>query len=155
LLGARRVYVTGFRGLSHPAGLLAFLLDMTGIETTLLHSGSAVDYQVARRIGPADALVAFSFVRYTTRTLDLVRLARSRGARTVVIADSVTAPAARAAEYVLRAAVQSHSFHNSYVAAVSIINALVTAISTKARDRVARSLKDVDAVMPPGEFELV
>jgi DNA-binding MurR/RpiR family transcriptional regulator len=152
LVTARRVYVAGFRGLSHPAGLLAFLLDMTGLETTLLSSGNAVDYQLVRRVAPGDALVAFAFVRYTRRTLDLVRLAGSRGARTVVIADSVTAPAARAADHVLRAVVRSQSFHNSYAAAIGVINAIVTAISIKARDRVSRSLKEVDAVMPLDEF---
>jgi DNA-binding MurR/RpiR family transcriptional regulator len=154
LLGARRVYVAGFRGLSFPAGLLAFLLDMTGIATTLLTHGNAVDFQLARHIGDEDVFLAFTFVRYTKRTLDLVRLARSRGAQVVVITDSVTAPAARAADFVLRAAVRTQSFHNSYVAAISLINAIVTAISVRARERVGRALKEVDAVMPMEEFEL-
>jgi DNA-binding MurR/RpiR family transcriptional regulator len=155
LIGARRVYVAGFRGLSYPAGLLAFLLDMTGLETVYLSHGNALDFQLARRMGPGDAFVTFAFVRYTRRTLTLVRLARERGARTIVIADSVTAPAARAADHVRRAAVKSQSFLNSYVAAVGCINAIIVAISTRARDRVARSLKEVDAVMPLDEFDLV
>jgi DNA-binding MurR/RpiR family transcriptional regulator len=155
VLGARRVYVAGFRGLSLPAGLLACLLDMTGIETTLLTHGNAADFQLARHIGSGDVFLAFVFVRYTKRTLDLARFARSRGAQIVVIADSVTAPAARAADFVLRTAVQTQSFHNSYVGATSIINAIITAISVKSRDRVARALKEVDAVMPDDEFDLV
>lgn len=155
LLAARRVYVAGFRGLGFLAGLLAFLLDMIGTETVLLSHGDAVDFQQVRRIGPDDALVAFAFVRYTRRTVALVRLARRRGARVLVIADAVTAPAARGADVVLRAAVHSLSFHNSYVAATSLINALVAAVATKARDRAAASLKAIDAVMPPDEFELV
>lgn len=155
LLGARRVYVAGFRGLRFPAGLLVFLLDWTGIEATLLTHGSATDFQLARRIGSGDVFVAFAFVRYTKRTLDLVRFAKGRGARVVVIADSVTAPAARAADLVLRAAVRTQSFHNSYVAAISIVNAIITAISLKARERVAQALKEVDAVMPDDEFDLV
>jgi DNA-binding MurR/RpiR family transcriptional regulator len=154
LLGARRVYVAGFRGLSHPAGLLAFLLDMAGIETTLLPHGNAVDFQLARHIGSQDVFLAFTFVRYTKRTLDLVRLAKSRGAQVVVITDAVTAPAARAADLVLRAAVRTQSFHNSYVAAISLINALITAVSVRARERVGRALKEVDAVMPVEEFDL-
>jgi DNA-binding MurR/RpiR family transcriptional regulator len=155
LLAARRVYVAGFRGLSFPAGLLVFLLDWTGIDATLLTHGSAIDFQLARQVGEGDVFVAFAFVRYTKRTLDLVRFAKSRGAQVVVIADSVTAPAARAADLVLRAAVRTQSFHNSYVAAISIINAIITAISLKARERVARALKDVDAVMPVDEFDLI
>lgn len=154
LLGARRVYIAGFRGLSFTAGLLAFLLDMTGIETTLLTHGNAVDFQFARHIGDKDVFLAFTFVRYTKRTLDLVRLARSRGSQVVVITDSVTAPAACAADFVLRAAVRTQSFHNSYVAAVSLINAIITAVSVRARERVGRALKEVDAVMPVEEFEI-
>ncbi len=101
-----------------------------------------------------DLFIAFSFVRYTRRTVDLVRLARDRGVRTVVITDSITSPASREADYVLCAAVATQSFHNSYVAAVSVINAIVTATSTKARDRVAQSLKEVDAILPLDEFDL-
>jgi DNA-binding MurR/RpiR family transcriptional regulator len=155
LISARRVYVAGFRGLRFLAGLLAFLLDMIGTETVLLSHGDAVDFQNVRRIGAKDVLVTFAFVRYTRRTVALAQLARFRGARVIVITDAVTAPAARTADVVLRTAVQSLSFHNSYVAATSLINALVAAVATQARDRAAASLKAVDAVMPSEEFERV
>jgi hypothetical protein len=52
----------------------------------------------------------------------------------------------------LCAAVTTQSFHNSYVSAVSYINAIVTAIVTKARDRVTRSLRDIDAIVPLEEL---
>lgn len=154
LLDAQRVYVAGVRGLSHLSGLLAFLLDMCGYETVPLTHGSAADFQRARRMRRGDVFVAFAFVRYTRRAVDLVRLARDRGVRTIVITDSLTSPASREADHVLCAAVTTQSFHNSYVSAVSYINAIVTAIATKARDRVTRSLRDIDAIVPLEEFDL-
>jgi DNA-binding MurR/RpiR family transcriptional regulator len=154
LLDAQRIYIAGVRGLSHLAGLLAFLLDMCGYETVPLLHGSAADFQTARRMRRGDVFVAFAFLRYTRRTVDLVRLARDRGVRTIVITDSLTSPPSREADHVLCTAVATQSFHNSYVSAVSYINAIVTAIATKARDRTTRSLRDIDAIVPLEEFDI-
>lgn len=154
LLEAQHVYVMGFRGLSYLAGLTAFLLDMAGLETTLITQGDAVGFQMASRIRKGDALLAFAFVRYTKVTRELVEMARGRGATTIVICNSVMAPAARVADHVLQTATGSSGFHNSYVAATACVNALVTAMSTKARSRVGRRLREVDEVLPADYFDM-
>jgi DNA-binding MurR/RpiR family transcriptional regulator len=155
LLEAQRVYIVGFRGLRHLAGLMAFLLDMASLECILITHGDADGFHVASRIRKGDALVAFAFSRYTTATRNLVELARAREARTIVVCDTVMAPAARTADCVLQTATASSSFHNSYVAAVACINAIVAAISTKARARVTRRLREVDANLPDGYFDVL
>jgi DNA-binding MurR/RpiR family transcriptional regulator len=150
---AGRIFITGFRGLRHLAGLLSFLLDMTGTETTLLNTGDVLAFQDARRMKKGDALVAFAFTRYTKATRELVQIARDREVATIVICDSIMAPAARIADHAIQTAVASQSFHNSYAAAVSCVNALVSALATRARARVVRSLREVDEVLPEGYFE--
>jgi DNA-binding MurR/RpiR family transcriptional regulator len=153
VVDAQRVYVVGFRGLSSLASLTAFLLDMAGVDAVPVTHGDAFGFQTASRMRKGDALLAFAFVRYTTATRDLVEMARRLDAPTIVICDSVMAPAAHKADYVLQAAVDSSSFHNSYTAAVSCINALIVAISTKCRTRVARRLREVDEHLPAQEFD--
>jgi len=151
---AQRVYVVGFRGLSSLASLSAFLLDMAGFDTAPITHGDAFGFQVASRMRKGDMLLAFAFVRYTKATKELVEIANRLDAPTIVICDSVMAPAARKASYVLQAAVDSSSFHNSYTAAVSCINALIVALSFKCRARVARRLREVDESLPTQEFDM-
>jgi len=129
LLRAGHVYVVGFRGLSYLAGLLTLLLDMAGIEATSIPHGDATGFQAIRRLKKGDALVAFAFVRYTKATAGMVELARTRGAATVVICDST--------------------------ATAACINAIVTALSAKTRARVARSLRDIDDVLPKDQFDFL
>lgn len=155
LLGARRVYVLGLRGLAHLAGLAAFLLDMAGLDATAITHGDAVGFQAASHIQKGDVLVAFAFVRYTKATTAIVKMTRRRDARAIVICDSMMAPAARAADYALQAATVSSGFFNSYTAAVACLNALIVALSTKARARTSRRLREVDASLPMEDFDLL
>ena len=154
LLEAQRVYLVGFRGLHHLAGLIAFLLDLASLETVLISHGDADGFHMASRMRRGDAVIAFAFGRYTRATKDLVELARAREVSTIVICDTVMAPAAREADCVLQTATGSSSFHNSYAAAVACINALVAAISTRARSRVSKRLREIDAILPPGYFDV-
>lgn len=154
LLAARRIYVTGFRGLRNLAGLFTFLLDIAGFEAVLIAQGDATGFQAASSIRRGDVLIAFAFARYTRVTRALVEMAGRREATTVVITDSVMAPAARTADHVLQTAVTSPSYFNSYTAAVSGINALLVAVSTRARTRVSRRLREVDEALPPEEFDV-
>ena len=151
---AQRVYVVGFRGLSSLASLSAFLLDMAGFDPAPITHGDAFGFQAASRMRRGDVLLAFAFVRYTKATKELVEMANRLDAPTIVICDSVMAPAARKASFVLQAAVDSSSFHNSYTAAVSCINALIVALSFKCRARVARRLREVDESLPTQEFDM-
>lgn len=150
---AGRIYVTGFRGLRYLAGLLSFLLDMTGAETTLMSTGEVFAFQEARRMRKGDVLLAFAFTRYAKATRELVQIAKQRDVTTIVICDSIMAPAARFAEHAIQTSVASQSFHNSYAAATSCINALVSAVATRARLRVSRTLREVDEILPEGYFE--
>lgn len=153
LLEADRVYIAGFRGLANLAGLTAWLLDMAGLQTVPIIQGDASGFQMASRMRKGDALLAFAFVRYTRATKDMVDIAHGRDVPTIVICDTVMAPAARRADLVLQTATEASSFHNSYTAAVASINAMVGAISTKARSRVARRLREVDDVLPSDHFD--
>jgi DNA-binding MurR/RpiR family transcriptional regulator len=155
LLRAGHVYVVGFRGLSYLAGLLTLLLDMAGIEVTLIAHGDATGFQTIRRLKRGDALVAFAFVRYTKATAQMVKLARGRGVTTIVICDSIMARAAHVADVALQASTVSSNFWNSYTAAVACINAIVTALSAKARTRVRQSLRDIDEVLPKDQFDFL
>lgn len=152
LLEARTIFVVGLRGSAHLAGLLGLLLDKAGADVRVRTSGDVTLFDRLRTVGPEDVLVAFSFARYTRRTIEALRLARGRGATTVAITDALTAPAVVEADLSLHAHVASASFQHSYAPVVSLLNALVVAWTLRAPERTLRSLEALEAVLPEGEF---
>ena len=152
LLAARTIHVVGLRGSAHLAGLLGLLLDKAGADVRVRTNGDVTLFDQLRSVGAGDVLVAFSFARYTRRTIEALRLARGRGAATVAITDALTAPAVAVADLSLHVQVASASFQHSYAAVVSLLNALVVAWTLRAPDRTLRSLEALEAVLPEGEF---
>jgi DNA-binding MurR/RpiR family transcriptional regulator len=146
------VYTLGLRGLGNLAALLGFLLTISGTRTHVLRHGDSSLFEQLRYIRRRDALVAFSFERYTKRTVDAVELANRRGAHTLVIADSLASPAAQVATVSLVCAVRSASFFNSYTAAVAVINALITAVVSRRLKESRRALEALDGLLPDEEF---
>jgi DNA-binding MurR/RpiR family transcriptional regulator len=152
LARADDVYALGLRGLGSLAALLGFLLTTSGTRAHVLTHGDATLFEQVRYIRRRDALVAFSFARYTKRTVDAVELANRRGARTLVIADSLASPASQVATVSLVCGVRAASFFNSYTAAVTVINALVTAVVKRRVKESRRALETLDDLLPDEEF---
>lgn len=152
LLAARTIYVVGLRGSAHLAGLLGLLLDKAGADVRVVTNGDVTLFDQLRRVAVEDVVVAFSFARYTRRTLDALRLARARGARTVVVTDALMAPAVAEAALSLHVQVASPSFQHSYAAVVSLLNAIVVAWTLRAPERTLRSLEALEATLPRDEF---
>ena len=152
LLGARTIFVVGLRGSAHLAGLFGLLLDKAGADARVHTSGDVTLFDRLRSMGEQDVLVAFSFARYTRRTIEALRLARGRGATAVAITDALTAPAVAEANLSLHVQVASASFQHSYAAVVSLLNALVVAWTLRAPERTLASLEALEAVLPEGEF---
>lgn len=152
LLAARRVFVVGLRGSAHLAALTAVLLGKAGADARALTCGDVGLFDALRDVGAADALLAFSFARYTRRAVDALHLARANGAATIAVTDAPLAPPAGAAEHALVVPVASHAFNHSYVAAVALIDALVLAWASRAEARTLASLESFERVLPAGDL---
>jgi DNA-binding MurR/RpiR family transcriptional regulator len=152
LTDARSVYCLGLRGLGNLAGLLGFLLNLGGKRCCIITHGDAALFEQLYHIEAADVLVTFAFQRYTRRTVEAMEFARKRGARTVTITDSLASPAAQIADVTLVAHVRSESFFNSYVAAVSLINALVAAVVSEKFETAREALERIEELLPEEDF---
>ncbi len=93
-----------------------------------------------------DLLIGIGFPRYTSRTIQAIQYARSRGVKTLAITDSHGSPLAREAEVYLVASSRLPSFVDSYVAPLSLINALITAVGRKNKVAVSRRLEAMEEV---------
>ena len=147
IVSAKTIYIIGVRSSSSLAGFLNYNLRMifdrvVFVQTT---SGSEMFEQIMR-IGEGDVMIAISFPRYSKRIINAVEYARSRNANVVALTDSKSAPIAAYANQLLIARSDMVSFVDTLVAPLSIINALVVAVSRKKHDELASRLRTLEEV---------
>ncbi len=144
---AQTVYIIGVRSSSSLAGFLNYNLrmifdDVRFVQTT---SGSEMFEQIMR-VGQGDVMIAISFPRYSKRIINAVEYARTKGADVVALTDSKLSPIAAFADQLLIAQSDMASFVDSLVAPLSIINAMVVALSRKKQDELTERLRVLEEV---------
>ncbi len=142
LLGARRIWVVGYRNGYMAAFYARALLTQVRTEVYLLNDATGEDAELLAEIGPQDVLLAMDFRRRTRRLSQLVAIACDAGAALVLLTDGRVSALAARAQSVFICPPQDGPVFDSYVSAISLINYLATAalsrIPKKARNRMAR-----------------
>lgn len=141
IIAARHIYIVGLRSAAALARFLTFNFRMMFDNVRVIEgtSGSEMFEQVLD-IGPEDVMIAISFPRYSKRTVRLVEYAYNAGADVVALTDSGESPLAPNCHQLLTACSDMASFVDSPVAPLSIINAMITAVSLARQDEVAKRL---------------
>ncbi len=147
LVNAKTIYIIGVRSSAMLAGFMSYNLRMVfdnvrQVETT---SGSEVFEQIMT-ISPGDVIVAISFPRYSKRVIRAVGFAKQAGATVISLTDSTDSPIGADADYCLIAQSDMASFADSMVAPLSIINALVVAVSRAKEDEVNKRLHKLEEI---------
>jgi len=146
LQSAKRVFVVGLRGAHAPALTLATYLRFLGKQAYLLVPGHGEMWDILQGLARSDLVVGISFPRYTQITLEVLQHARKKRARVGAITDSPLSPLARHAHWVLTATCQLDSYIESFTAATSLINALLTAMSIQDPGKTLRILRQREAL---------
>ena len=134
ILAARRVYIIGVRSAYALAVFMGFYFNMMFENVMVVASNSSSEvFEQILRIGEGDVMVGISFPRYSKRTLKAMRYATDRGATVVAITDSEASPLTDIADHVLLAKSDIVSFADSLVAPLSLVNALIVAVSKQKR----------------------
>ncbi len=126
---ARRIMVVGIDFAASLSNLLAYGLVSVGYDAEAPAGSAGNLQQKILLLGPKDVLIAISFGRCLQDTVDSVMRAHGNGVPTVGFTDSEKSPIARFSDVSWITSVSSPSFHGSYVAVVSAINALLVACS--------------------------
>ena len=147
IVKAKTIYILGVRSSSSLAGFLNYNFrmifnDVKFVQTT---SGSELFEQIMP-IGENDVMIAISFPRYSKRIINAVEYARSKGADVVALTDSSASPIATYANQLLLAHSDMASFVDSLVAPLSIINAIIVAVSRKKQDELTERLRALEEV---------
>ncbi len=135
ILAARHIYIIGVRSASSLASFLSqnFQMIFDNVHFVQTTSGSEM-FERIMRISRGDVMIAISFPRYSKRTINAVEYAREAGANVIAITDSPLSPIAQYAHELLTAQSDMVSFVDSLVAPLSLINAMIAAVSMKKQE---------------------
>jgi DNA-binding MurR/RpiR family transcriptional regulator len=146
LQSAKRIFVVGLRGAHAPALTLTTYLRFLGKQAYILAPGHGEMWDILQGLARSDLVVGISFPRYTQITLEVMQHARKKKAKVGAITDSPLSPLARHAHWVLTATCQLDSYIESFTAATSLINALLTAMSIQDPEKTLRILRQREAL---------
>jgi DNA-binding MurR/RpiR family transcriptional regulator len=135
LIESRCRYIAGFQLNSCCADYLARKLQCYLKQVTGFVSEETSQIERMIDIGPEDCVILFSFAPYTRMNEALMRIAKERGARTVLITDKATSPAAAYSDICLTVPVKGAGDVKSYSVPMSVAEAILIRISSQLEDR--------------------
>lgn len=146
MVHARHIYVAGARSSHAVAVFMAHTLRTLLGRTILLEVDRPHFLHDLVGLTPDTVLVAIAFPRYTESTLRIADYAGRQGCPVIGITDNVASPLARHATVVLTTAIDSPAATDSYVGALSLATALLTAAALHHKEEVDRHLGRIEQV---------
>jgi len=133
IVEAKNIYILGLRSSSFLAKFMGFYFDLLFSNSRVIsESPDSEVFEQIVRLSEGDLLIAISFPRYSRRTIKTMQYARSIGAKIIAITDGMASPLTELADISLCARSDMISFLDTLVAPLSLVNALVVAVSEKA-----------------------
>ena len=146
MLAARSIYVLGLRSAAPLAQFFGYYLHFIFDDVRVVASGTSDVFEAIARIRKTDVLVGISFPRYSTRTLEAMRIAHESGAQVIGMTDGPMSPLHQEADICLSARTDMASFVDSLVAPLSLINALLVALALEKKQDLNRHLEKLEGI---------
>lgn len=147
IANAEKIYILGTRSCSSLANFLGFYLNLIFKDVKIISTGAASEtFEQLFRIGEKDAVIAISFPRYSSRTVNAVSYAASKGAGIIALTDSMSSPIVPYATHPLIARSDMSYFVDSLVAPLSIINAIIVALVLRNKDNVRNTFEELENI---------
>lgn len=141
------IYIIGTRSAASIATFLGYYLNLIFPHVKLVQSTTTSElFERIMRIDSKDVMIGISFPRYSKQTVKALKYAKNNGANVVAITDSKLSPIAKYADSLLLARSDMASFVDSLVAPLSLVNALIVAVSIRNIDRVSQTFEKLEAV---------
>ena len=147
ITSANTIYIAGTRSSASIAAFLSYYLSLIFPRVKLVPSTTTSElFEKIMHIDERDIMIGFSFPRYSKQTVKSLDFAKHNGAKVVAITDSASSPIAKYADSLLLAKSDMASFVDSLVAPLSLVNALIVAVSIKNRDKVSKTFERLEQV---------
>ena len=145
ILNAKTIYVVGLRACAPLASFFAFYLGMIRGDIRLVTTTSISEiFEQMIHVSPQDCVIGISFPRYSMRTLKAMEFARDRNAKVISLTDSSLSPMTLYSTVHLLARSDMVSIVDSLVAPLSVINALIVALTLKSPENVKSHLESLE-----------
>ena len=147
ILNAKTIYVIGARSSEPIAKILNYNLSLIFDNVKFINASSTAEvFEQMFSIDENDVLIAFSFPRYSSRVVNSVKFANSKGAKTVTFTDSHISPLSKYSDGLLLAQSDMASFMDSLVAPISIINALIVEITSRREKEIRKRFDTLEDI---------
>lgn len=147
IVAAKRVYILGVRSAAPLANFLGYYLrylsDNVHIVTA---SGSSEMFEQIVGVNDTDAVIAFSFPRYSTTVVQGAKYCARAGATVIGLTDSKLSPLAQVCNHVLLAKSDMVSLVDSLVAPLSVVNALIVGVTARRGVELSKRLDMLESI---------
>ena len=147
ILKARRVYILGVRSAATLANFLGYYLNYMFRNVHIVTaSGAGEMFEQIVGVGAEDAVIAFSFPRYSVSTAKGAQYCRSTGATVISVTDSRLSPLGQNCDHVLLTKSDMVSLVDSLVAPLSLVNALIVALAAKRENELTKTFNSLEHI---------
>ena len=147
IVDAKRVYILGVRSAAPLASFLGYYLrylsDNVHIVTA---SGTSEMFEQIVGVNDSDAVIAFSFPRYSSAVIRGAKYCAGVGATVIGVTDSRQSPMGQVCHHVLVAKSDMVSLVDSLVAPLSVVNALIVGVTARRGEELARRLGKLEGI---------
>lgn len=147
IMNARKIYILGVRSAAPLAAFLGFYFNLIFDNIRLVHTTSVSEmFEQILSVREGDVVIGVSFPRYSRRTIKAMTYSRDCGATVIAITDKADTPISNNADLCLLAPSDMMSFVDSLVAPLSVINALIAALTIRMKDHVSETLEKLEHI---------
>ncbi len=144
---AKKIYILGVRSSAALASFLYFYFNPVFENVVLVDTASGSEmFEQMFRISEDDVCIAISFPRYSKQTINALRFINDRGTKIIAITDSTASPIAEYADSILVAKSDMVSVVDSLVAPLSLINALIVAVTFSRREEAYSNFNKLEGI---------
>ncbi len=144
---AKKIYILGIRSSAALASFLGFYFNLMFENVKLIHTNSVSEiFEQLIGISEGDVAIGISFPRYSRRTVKAMEYAKKSGAKVIAITDSNLSPLNKTADFSLIARSDMASFVDSLVAPLSLINALIVALTMDRAEEMAETFAKLENI---------
>ena len=147
VLNAKSIYILGVRSAATLASFLGYYLNYMFPNVHIVTaSGASEMFEQIVGVGSEDAVIAFSFPRYSTTTAKGAQYCRSTGATVIGVTDNRLSPLGQNCDHVLLTKSDMVSLVDSLVAPLSVTNALIVALAAKREKELAKTFNELEHI---------
>lgn len=143
---ARHIYVIGLRTSACIAVLLTTALRYLGKTAFRIDLGVGDYWERLDAAGPDDVVFGISVPRYTRWAAEMLGYARRKHIPTIVLTDNPVSPLSEIADVTLPAVTDFNAFIESFVAPLSLVNALILGVALHDEQRTLDVLRQREAL---------